>query len=166
MSRRLEDLDGKFRPTIEEIIKETETEYRVYKPFFTYRSPSEQAALWVGSREYPVVKRNIDKFKGSMAVLLERAWSENHGVKTAWKTNALPGFSWHQHRLAVDLYSLDKKTRKAVWTRSYYDDLEEAAIKAGLTSGYRWTNPDPCHVQLWDRGVTLNEAMEALECSI
>lgn len=166
MSRKMQDLKEGFRTTMQEIIDETENETRVFKPYYTYRSPQEQAALWVGSRDYPEVKRAIDKFNGSMAIVLGRAWEENHGVKTGWKTNALPGFSWHQHRVAVDLYSLDKKTRKAVWTLSHYDDLEAAVLAAGFTNGYRWSKPDPYHTQQLGRGVTLHEAMEALECSI
>ena len=69
-----------------------------------------------------------------------------------WATNALPGFSWHQHGEAVDCYWYIDKTAEWSTSRQYegkngYDVYAENAAKLGMVSGHLWAQKDSVHVQ-------------------
>lgn len=52
--------------------------------------------------------------------------------------------SLHQFGLAADIVS---KSRGWKVPEGFWEDLEAAALFEGLTSGRRWSSPDPAHVQ-------------------
>lgn len=97
-----------------------------------YRDPAEQARLYAQGRTTP----------GQIV------------------TNAPPGWSWHEYRLAFDVAVLDQATGRATWPNdnSLWQQIGGAGKAAGLEWGGDWTSPvDRPHFQLTG-GATMAQA--------
>ena len=132
------------------------------KPYYTYRQPLYQAELWVSSRTIAEVNDKILKLRvrgyDAIADLLEQVNTKD--TQGPWKTNAVPGKSWHQYNQAVDCYwVVDDKAewspKKLINGVNGYHVYREEAIKLGLHIA---TKTDWVHIQLQKTSPTLKEA--------
>ena len=98
----------------------------------TYRDPAEQARLYAQGRSAP----------GPIV------------------TNAPPGWSWHEYRLAFDVAVLDQATGRPTWPNdaSLWQRIGAAGKAAGLEWGGDWTGiVDRPHFQL-TQGAKIEQA--------
>lgn len=159
MSRKLDDLVPEFKIKVDELLHLCEHDGYVMKPFFTLRTPFEQAKLWRQSRSTQQIKRKINFLNENGAEFLAFCIEFVGPQNGRHVTNAIPGLSWHQFGEAVDCYWLLKgeaewsvikiiQNLKGNWNNGYH----KYAIKAksiGLTAGGFWTGfRDWPHVQL------------------
>ena len=147
MSRDLAALEPEFRQRVERTLARCVARGIVMRPFFTLRSPVEQARLWRQSRSTEEIGHAIRLLEGEGARWLAEAL---RSVGPQWGrevTNALPGESWHNFGLAVDCFLLERE--RAVWdARAHgYAIYANAAESEGLVAGMKWTRPDTVHVQ-------------------
>lgn len=118
------------------------------RPFYTLRSPWEQARLWRQSRSREQVEAKIEELVSADAPTLATYLRSVGPTSGPPVTRAIPGLSWHQWKEAFDVFVL--RDNKAVWDPGDpgYVALAEEAKKLGMTPGrYFPTFPDPPHVQ-------------------
>jgi len=143
--RDLNSLEKKFKIKVERVIELCKDESIVMVPYFTLRSPWQQAKYWRQSRSTAEVKNAIEMLheEGAhwLAVILDGVGPQ----RGRWCTNALPGLSWHQYGEAVDCYLL--KNGKANWDSVSYKRYAEISEQEGLTAGFFWRSQDAVHVQ-------------------
>ncbi len=156
-SRDLELLVPGFRELVKEVIQRCAARKVPMVPFFTLRGPGVQAQLWCQSR---TMKQAQDKSKeiqraGApwLASLFRQDFCKDYALRqptddTSWKTNAVPGISWHQWGKAVDCY-VQGADGKPIWDSNHfgYEVYAEEAKRMGLEAGAFWTNRDAVHVQ-------------------
>lgn len=133
------------------------------RPFFTLRSPFEQARLWRQSRSREQIEAQLVTLRAKRAPFLAHCIESvgpQHGDPV---TNALPGLSWHQWGEAVDCFwLLDGKaewsaTRKLAGNNGY-QAYAAAARDLGLTPGGLWPRlKDWPHVQWRAEGSPLKQ---------
>jgi len=117
------------------------------RPFFTLRTPSEQAKLWRQSRSTAEIEAAAKRLRLAGAPRLAGVLIEVGPQFGRWATNALPGYSWHNWGEAADAFVVGP-AGEAVWDAddAGYRAYAEAAEEVLLTSGASWG--DPVHVQL------------------
>lgn len=152
MARDLALLEADFQEKVRKLLALCEKDGFPMKPFYTLRSVYDQAKLYRQSR----TKAEID---AAHSYLMDRGAPFLAGVllsvgpqNGAWATNALPGFSWHQHGEAVDCYWLvngnaEWSTSKLVNGENGYNVYAKNAQKLGLEPGHFWSSKDSVHVQ-------------------
>ena len=114
-------------------------------PFFTTRTPPEQAKLWRQSRSTRDINEKIRYLRNAGAGYLADT-IQNVGPQTGrWATNAIPGISWHQWGLAIDCYWLNNGSIS--WSGDGYRVYAEIAKELGYISGHFWKSVDSVHVQ-------------------
>ena len=172
MSRKMSDLKPGFRAEVKTLLKSCKDKGVETKPFFTLRTPEEQARLWRQSRSTQEVKDAIASLDRDGAPYLAKVLRDVGPHYGQPVTNALPGNSWHQWGKACDCYWL-VETGKAEWSSAkkitlpdgtkgngyrIYADLAKAQR---LTAGGFWTSPkdwphvqqhaesSPCKLQSW-----------------
>lgn len=138
-----------FRDRLDVLEKNCATEGVIMRPYFGLRDPVTQAKLWRQSRSHDQVvhaeQRLVDEAAPFLAECLTKAGPQPNGP---WKTNALPGQSWHQWGEAMDyVWMVDGKE---CWTvssdpKNGYRVLARYATALGLTSGMSFGDND--HVQ-------------------
>lgn len=155
----LDDLEPRFRATVEELIEVcSEAGFRVV-PYQGYRSPKAQARLWRQSRTRSQIDARLRRLRaegaGRVADIIE-AVGPQHGPHV---TNALPFESWHQFRSAVDCYLESPETGRALWrdrrmdgdefgrATQLYERYGRFAEGLSVTWGGRWAIGDFGHVQ-------------------
>jgi hypothetical protein len=155
----LDELEPRFRATVEElIIVCDEAGFRVV-PYQGYRSPEQQARLWRQSRTRTQIDARLRQLraagKSHVADIIEVVGPQ-HGQHV---TNALPFESSHQFRRAVDCYIEGPESGRALWRDRRLDGAEfgragqlyerfgRAAEALQLTWGGRWSIGDFGHVQ-------------------
>lgn len=147
--RDLEYLDEEFGKRVRKLLAECRNEGFWMQPFFTLRTPVEQAKLWRQSRNSKTIRTAIADLERAGAPYLAKVLQSVGPQHGNWATNALPGQSWHQYGLAVDCFLQFKG--KAVWDRDHkaYETYAMIAESMGLTAGYFWEgkSKDPVHVQ-------------------
>lgn len=120
----------------------------VVRPYYTVRSPWEQARLWRQSRSRETIEAKIEELVSADAPTLA-TYLRSVGAQSGKPvTRAIPGLSWHQWREAFDVFVL--KDGKAIWDAADpgYIALAEEAKKLGMTPGrYFPTFPDCDHIQ-------------------
>ncbi|MDD5435862.1 MAG: M15 family metallopeptidase [Nitrospira sp.] len=124
------------------------------RPYFTLRTPFEQAKLWRQSRTKEEIENKIIEFRMGGAEFLAYC-IESVGIQNGEHvTNAPPGFSWHQWGEAADcLWVVEGKaewstTKKINGINGYTIYAEQAKI-LGLDAGGNWKSfKDWPHVQL------------------
>ena len=154
MSRDLNDLTPNFKPKVEELIRLTNEAGYPMRPFFTLRSPFEQAELWRQSRTIEQINSKITEFENAGADFLVHCLQSVGPHHGAHVTNAPPGYSWHQWGEAVDCFWLvDNKaewsSRKKINDNNGYRVYADIATSLGLNAGGFWHSiKDWPHVQL------------------
>lgn len=154
-SRDIDLLDRDFRSGIRSIISAAADNGFTVVPFSTLVTPAEQAAMWRATRGKSEIMAAARELESAGARRLARLLSDAGpsypppGTR-GHITSALPGYSWHNHGLACDLYVLDGDGR-AVWDESdaHVEALGDLAKDAGLVSGLKWRSREkwPYHVQ-------------------
>lgn len=154
MSRDLHSLVEPFREQLERLLEACEGAGYTMRPYFTLRTPDEQARLWRQSRSSEEIADRLRWLRQNGGDFIAQC-IENVGPQYGpHVTNAVPGLSWHQWGEAVDCFwLLDGKaewsTRKKVAGVNGYRNYAELAEQAGLTAGGHWrTFKDWPHVQL------------------
>lgn len=143
MSRDLDSLVPEFKDLVGVLLANCEDRGFTLVPFFTLRSPIEQAKLWRSSRSGVEVETGINWLRDSGAPWLASVLDEiGPQFAKAESTKAYPGFSWHQWGEAIDCYWL--ANGKALWDGEGYDVYKAEAAKLGLTQ-ISW---ERVHVQL------------------
>lgn len=148
-SRDPADLDPSFRRQGEALLARCEARGVRMVPYCTLRHPVTQGGLWRRSRSRSDVDAKIASLRAKgldyLADCIVNAGSQNG----PWATNAIPGLSWHQHRLAWDCYWLHDG--KAIWSPSAkrngingYAVYREEALAMGL---HRAQRKDWPHIQ-------------------
>ena len=153
MAADLGELVPEFRKRIDRLLARCARGGVTMRPFFTLRSPIEQARLWRQSRSREEIATQIAQLKADGAPFLAHCLESAGPQNGPPVTNALPGFSWHQWGEAVDCFWLidgkaEGSTRKQIEGRNGYQVLAGEAAKLGLTAGGLWSNlKDWPHVQ-------------------
>jgi len=134
--RDLKVLDKDFKEKFENVLKEVKDKGHVLVPYSTRRNIYTQARLWRQSRKGKEVKRKIQYLKDSKCFYLSEVLDLVGPQHGRWATNAIPGFSWHQHDQAVDCFVLEEG--KAIWDRNHkgYFLYYQACLNNKIYSGY------------------------------
>lgn len=152
MSRSLDTLRPEFRCPLERAIEQTELRGVHMVPYETQRDVWRQAKLWRKGRSGATIRGKIQWLRDNGADYLADVIDGVGPQRGDWKTNAIPGLSWHQWGLAADLYwdsNGPEVKGGAEWSDlSGYETFAEVAKGIGLTSGFFWRSRDAVHVQL------------------
>lgn len=123
------------------------------RPFFTLRTPWEQARIWRSTRSKEEIAAGVAKLRrlGApfLADMIEAVGPQNSPPgANGHLTKALPMQSWHQHGEAMDCFPLVKG--KAIWNGDApeYGVYAREAKAIGLEAGHFWAMRDSVHVQL------------------
>jgi hypothetical protein len=140
MSLNLKDLKDDFRVKVNDLLKHCSNRGISMQPYYTLRTPFEQARLWRKSRTNAEVVQMISQLREKGADFLAHCL-ESVGPQTTgkWETDSPPGFSWHQWGEAVDcVWIINQKTEwsttKLVNNVNGYEVYANEAAKIGLTS--------------------------------
>ena len=153
MAANMSDLVPDFRRKAEQLLKRCRQRGVEMRPYFTLRTPFEQAKLWRQSRSIEEIREKVAEFRDGGANFLAYCLESVGPQHGAHVTNAPPGFSWHQWREAVDCFwVVDRKTEwstiKRVDGLNGYRVYAEEAANLGLSAGGLWTSfKDWPHVQ-------------------
>jgi len=140
-----------------------------FRPVQGYRDLATQARYWRQSRTRIEVEQQIEAWKKQGADFLAEALESVGPQNGPHVTNALPGFSWHNHGKAVDCYLYVHGTMVTNGEHPGYKEYADEAKELGLTPGYYFQingKPfrDSVHVQTEPTGVrnlyTLREINE------
>lgn len=144
-------LNSQFSDVVQQLIENCQKEGYHLVPYVGLRSLSDQAKLWRISRPTTVINQEIDNLRQQgcdyLASVLEAVGIQPAGT---WKTNAIPGLSWHNWCEACDFYWLQENgTVNWSGTSVGYKILGQEAAKLHLTWGGNFkSKPDYGHVQL------------------
>lgn len=153
-TRDLSALVAAFRARVVALLDRCAARGTPMRPYFTLRSPFEQARLWRQSRARQEIEAKIAELKSKSAPFLADCIARvgpQHGDPV---TNAVPGLSWHQWGEAVDCFWLvngqaEWSPKKKINGVNGYQVYAAEAQTAGLTAGGLWPRfKDWPHVQL------------------
>ncbi len=147
MARDIEVLIPEFKGPVQQLLSTCKQMGYGLRPFFTLRSPWDQARLWRQSRTTLQINNAVSMLEKAGAAFLAEILTSVGPQYGRWATNALPGQSWHQWGEAVDCYLLENG--RAVWDANHpgYSTYAKQAIVLGLLPGHYWRKRDSCHVQ-------------------
>ena len=154
MAADLNQLVPALKSSVDTLLAGCQARRIVMRPFFTLRSPFEQAKLWRQSRSLEEISEKIADFRNNGAPFLAFCIGSVGPQSGDPVTNAAPGFSWHQWGEAVDCFWLvDNQamwsTKKMLNGQNGYQVYAEEAKRLGLTPGGFWNSlKDWPHVQL------------------
>ena len=144
----LDDLTQEAREKFAALLARCEHRGAEMRPFCTIRDPFEQARLWRQSRTLGEIVKRCAELRDQGAPRIAACIEAVGPQSGRWATNAVPGFSWHQHGEAMDCFAVVHG--RASWEnpdppayspyRAYA--TEAAALGLGLVRG------DAVHVQL------------------
>lgn len=142
------DLNEDFSTKLRNTLRECQQKNVMMVPYTGIRDPWEQARLWRQSRTTTTVEKAIDRLRKDGAEFLAKVLKDVGPQSGEHVTNALPGFSWHQHGEAADCYW--QKDGAPEWDNlEGYKVYAEIAVEQGLTAGGYWAGlKDWPHVQL------------------
>lgn len=143
----LDDLTPEARDKFSLLLRRLAHRGDELRPFCTIREPFEQARLWRQSRTASEIVKRCAELRDQGAPRIA-ACIESVGPQSGrWATNAVPGFSWHQHGEAMDCFLVIHG--QASW------DSEAHGYKAYATEalmlGLGTVRGDAVHVQLQQR---------------
>ena len=143
----LAQLGSDFAGVVRQVLAATEAKGITMRANSAARSPWEQARLWRQSRAIEQITAAGQQMKDEGAPWLTGVLAEvgpQHGDHV---TNALPGKSAHQYRLAVDCFWL--RDGEAEWhDMTGYRIYATEGQNCGLSAGMFWTTfVDPPHLQ-------------------
>jgi peptidoglycan L-alanyl-D-glutamate endopeptidase CwlK len=154
VSRDLDLLVPEFRVRVERVLEACERAGHPMRPFYTLRTPLEQAVLWRQSRTVVQIERRVAALRAAGAPFLAHCIEAAGPCDGRPVTDAVPGLSWHQWGEAVDCFWLVEgaaqwSTRRTIGGRNGYRHYAQCAAAQGLTAGGLWQSPkDWPHVQL------------------
>jgi len=154
MAANLKDLVPGFRQKAETLIKNCTQSGIEMRPFFTIRTPFEQAKFWRQSRTKEEIRKKISELKKSGADFLAFCLESVGPQNGEHVTNSIPGFSWHQWGEALDCFwvvdgKAEWSTTKKINGVNGYRVYADEAKKLGLDAGGFWSSlKDWPHVQL------------------
>jgi peptidoglycan LD-endopeptidase CwlK len=142
-----------FKVNVLQLLENCRAQGVEMRPFYTLRSPFEQAKLWRQSRSTEEVNRAIEELHEKNCHFLAHCLTAVGMQEGRPVTNALPGLSWHQWGEAVDCFWF--ANGEAVWDIKKrvngvkgYDIYAQEAKKIELESGHFWQPfQDTYHVQ-------------------
>jgi hypothetical protein len=146
MSKDMSLLDPAFREKYEVCLAVCKARSIEMRPFFTLRTPWEQARIYRRSRSWSRISASIRMLHNEGAHYIAQVLSDVGPQHGNWGTNALPGQSWHQWGLACDAAVVDSGG-DFVWNGSHYGYkvYKEESEKLGLENLDQIH--DYCHVQ-------------------
>lgn len=153
MSRNIDDLRREFRGQARAVIGNTKDAGFQMVPYFTLRTPWEQAILWRMTRGSAEISNMLIDLRGKEAFyignVIEAVGPQYPGPGiTGHVTHAVPGQSWHNWGEGLDCYL--KIKGEVIWDNDHegYAAYGTAAEDLGLTWGGMWNRPnDPGHIQ-------------------
>jgi hypothetical protein len=128
------------------------------RPYFTLRSPYEQARLWRQSRTTEEIVGKMAELRKAGAHFLVLCLESVGPQAGRHVTNAPPGFSWHQWGEAVDCFwavsgRAEWSTQKKLKGHNGYRVYTELAAKLRLHAGGLWPRlKDWPHLQMRPEG--------------
>lgn len=150
MAADLTLLDADFRKKVEQLLAACREQDVVMRPFFTVRTPLEQAKLWRQSRTKEHIDRQIKAFEDAGAPYLAECLCKAGPQSGKWATDALPGASWHNWLCAVDCVWIVRGV--ADWTtpdRSPKGTLNGYQVYADLAKELQLTPLGPTRLADW-----------------
>jgi peptidoglycan L-alanyl-D-glutamate endopeptidase CwlK len=151
MSRDLELLNKEFRKEVEILLLHCKEQHIKLVVYYSFRSVQEQARLWRQSRRIQVIENTIRLLEKQKAYYLAQVLEEVGPQNGEWRSDAPPGFSWHNFGFAIDSYVSvqTEKGEEAIWDSDHvgYEVYSTEAVRLGLTSGRYWKKQDCVHVQ-------------------
>ncbi len=172
MSRNIDDLRRSFRPIARELISKTSGRGFAMVPYFTLRTPEQQAKLWRMTRGKTEIGNKVQSLLDDGALYIANVIESvgpqfpTDGV-TGHVTKAVPGQSWHNWGEGLDCYL--KIGGGIEWgEHEGYDAYGEVAEELGLEWGGNWGFKDLGHVQVapmsplnfFDSWIDLSSALE------
>jgi peptidoglycan LD-endopeptidase CwlK len=163
-SRDLALLTPAFRASVEKLVVACRTRGVKIVPYCTLIGPKREAALYAHTRTWAqiqIIKSTLEKAGApKLAALFTEDMSKGR-PQSEWKSNALPGQSYHSWGEAADCYV--ETSGKADWLNvAGYEIYAQEAEKLGLTAGHRWRFKDSVHVQARPVGTGKPTMPEAL----
>jgi hypothetical protein len=153
-SRDMNLLIDTFRLKVEGVLERCAARGTPMRPYYTIRSPFQQAILWRQSRTREEVDARVAELQDQSAPFLADCLTRVGPQQGPPRTNAIPGLSWHQWGEAVDCFWLvdnaaEWSSKKKINGVNGYQIYAEEAQSAGLTAGGLWTSfKDWPHIQL------------------
>lgn len=152
MSRDVDLLIPTFHADLDRLVAACAADGVKMVPYYTERTPEEQAILWRQSRPTSTVNASIAMMRDAGAPYLAGVLEGVGPRNGPHVTGARPGESWHQYGEAVDCY-WDVGGR-AEWSPDVggdangYRTYARHAVALGLTAGGLWSSfQDWPHVQ-------------------
>lgn len=145
---KLDGLFPEFRAKVEKLINLCSNEGLVVRVVSGLRTPLEQAILWRFGRSMDVIIDKIQQLKDINCSYLASCINMAGPQYGEWKTNALPGQSWHNWGLAVDFICFDSIGKPiSDGEDPIYYQFQKLIPAAGLFNyGKNWPK-DAGHVQ-------------------
>lgn len=153
MATDLDLLMPAFKPQVVTLLARCKARGYEMRPYFSIRTPFDQARLWRQSRSKEEIDKKISEFQTAGASFLVKCLVSVGPQHGDFVTNAAPGFSWHQWGEAVDCFWLvDSKaewsSKKLINGSNGYRVYVEEAARLSLTAGGNWNSlKDWPHVQ-------------------
>lgn len=111
-------------------------------------SLEDQARAWKRSRSDAEIDSQIAELRADGAPFLAELLMESKASTGAWKTDQLPGFSWHNWGQAYTFCVLGEDGKPVLESSKIYAKVAELAKDAGIASGYNLKPRIPGLVQL------------------
>ena len=143
-------LDSGFAIKAQNLINLCDAQGFTMVPYCGLRTLTEEAKLWRQSRQTKEISQKIQSLIALNAPYLAQIII-NVGPQPdgPWKTDTIPGLSWHNWGQAIDLYwQLPDGSINWDGKAQGYQVLGELATANGLKWGGDFTDPDWDHVQL------------------
>lgn len=160
-SRDLNLLTDEFRLAVITLLDRCAERGTPMRPYYTIRTPFQQARLWRQSRSKDEVEARVAQLKDQSAPFLADCITRVGSQQGDPVTNAIPGLSWHQWGEAVDCFWLvgsaaEWSSKKKINGVNGYQVYAHEAQSAGLTAGGLWSSfKDWPHVQVRAAGSPL-----------
>lgn len=134
----LAELKPEFATKVDQLLTNCQSRGVVMRPFFTIRTPLEQAKLWRQSRSTEEINAQVASLRKQGASYLAQCIVDVGPCNGPQVTNAIPGLSWHQWREAVDCFWFVNGKAEWDYTKNIkgingYKIYVEEAKKLGLT---------------------------------
>lgn len=147
--RLLDRLVPSFAAQVEQLLKNCRARGVEMVPYETLVGPAREAKMWQHSRTWAQAERAAQQMSDLGAPRLARMFRKEWARAAGWRSNALPGRSWHSRGLAVDCFW--SVAGRVSWDNrsagNGYVIYAEEARKLGLTAGHYWQTRDSVHVQ-------------------
>lgn len=121
----LQGLEPTFLAKLQSLLRTLAASGTIMRPYFGVRDCVTQGKLWRQSRSTAVIIAKVESLKAQGAHYIADAIIKAGPATGPWATNAIPGYSWHQHRNAMD----------CVWMRHGHE--EWSVDIDGAQNGYR-----------------------------